>query len=324
MEECPNSTEIVFHILAFSTNKTGQCLTMVGVLLMYLMAVLGNMTIVLLGRLVPQLHTPMYFFLSNLAISDVIYVSVTLPKLLSILLTHDHRMSFSACVAQVYFFSLSAGCDMFLLTSMSYDRYMAICKPLQYSLLMNKNVYILMALGSWLIAAINATIDASVTSLLSFCFTQNINHFFCERKTLYVITSSDVTSGNMLMVFQDIFLACTPFLLIIVSYVFIISTILNIKSLKGQRKAFSSCTSHLIAVMLFYGPIIIFFAKSESEHSKELDKLLCLLYAAVVPMLNPFVYTLRNKDILSAIRNVTKEQCLIIIQLFVNHFPTRP
>ncbi|CAI9572180.1 unnamed protein product, partial [Staurois parvus] len=129
MEECPNSTENVFYISAFHISNTGQRLLFIAVLLMYLTTILGNMTIALLVGLVPRLHTPMYFFLSNLAVSDVIYVSVTLPKLLSILLTHDHWMSFSACMTQLYFFSLSAGSDAFLLTSMSYDRYVAICKP---------------------------------------------------------------------------------------------------------------------------------------------------------------------------------------------------
>ncbi|CAI9539809.1 unnamed protein product, partial [Staurois parvus] len=129
MEECSNNTKNVFYISAFSISKIGQCLLLIAVLLMYLVTIFGNMTIALLVGLVPRLHTPMYFFLSNLAVSDVIFVSVTLPKLLSILLTHDHWMSFSACMTQVYFFSLSAACDIFLLTSMSYDRYVAICKP---------------------------------------------------------------------------------------------------------------------------------------------------------------------------------------------------
>ncbi|XP_040178063.1 olfactory receptor 50-like [Rana temporaria] len=297
----------MFFISAFSFTQTGQCLLFIAVLMIYVMAILGNMTIVLLVFLVPQLHTPMYFFLSNLAINDVIFVSVTLPKLLSILLTQDHWMSFSACMTQVYFFPLSGYCDMFLLTSMSYDRYVAICKPLQYSLLMSKDICMALALFTWLISVTNATINLLSASLLSYCLTQNVDHFFCDQKALYLITSSDVTGRYILMLCQDVLLAFLPFLLIITSYMFIISTILKIRSSEGRLKAYSSCTSHLTTVILFYGPIIIIYAKPESEGSKDLDKLLTLVYMAVVPMLNPFVYTLRNKDIFNAIKNIKRK-----------------
>ncbi|KAM5132143.1 olfactory receptor 1E16-like [Mantella aurantiaca] len=313
MEGCSNRTKHVFHISAFAISKTERCLLVAAVLVMYMVTVLGNLIIVLLVCLVPRLHTPMYFFLSNLAISDVIYVSVTVPKLIYILLTQDHQMTFSACMAQVYFFSFSAGCDVFLLTSMSYDRYVAICKPLQYSLLMNKTVCILLDLCTWLISAANAAINVLSTSLLSFCPTQNIDHFFCDQKELYAMASSDATGNKkILILFEDILFACFPFLLIMTSYVFIISTILKIRTTKGRLKAYSSCTAHLTTVILFYGPIIVLYGKPHSEDSKEIDKLLTLLYTAVVPMLNPFVYTLRNKDILNAIRNMKRKKNIII------------
>ncbi|KAM5141287.1 olfactory receptor 1J21-like [Mantella aurantiaca] len=311
MKKCSNGTENLFHILTFSTSETGQYLISIAVLLMYMVAVLGNMIIALLVCLVPQLHTPMYFFLCNLAIADVIHVSVTLPKLLYILLTHDHQMSFSACMTQVYFFSLSAVCDIFVLTSMSYDRYVAICKPLQYSLLINRDVCSAMTLFTWFTSCIDAAINVIDTSLLSFCPVQNVDHFFCELTTLYAISSSDIRSRNILLVFQIILLASLPFLVIITSYTFIISTILSIRSSKGRRKAFSSCSSHLTTVIIFFGPIIVLYSKPQSEHSKELDKLLSLLYTAVVPMLNPFVYSLRNKDILNAIRNVARKWTIV-------------
>ncbi|XP_072280916.1 olfactory receptor 5V1-like [Pyxicephalus adspersus] len=301
MEKCLNGSEIIFYILAFSTSEAAQCLLLIAVLVMYVMTVLGNTIIVTLVCLVPQLHTPMYFFLGNLALADIMHVSITLPKLLSILLTHDNRMFFSSCMAQVFLFSFSTVVDIYILTCMSYDRYLAICKPLQYSLIMSKNVYISMALCCWLISAINAGINAIVVSSLSFCQIQTVNHFYCDQKSLYTATSSDTTSGNMLLIFQDVFIAALPFMFIITSYVFIISAIMKIQSLNGRRKAFSSCSSHLFTVIIFFGPAIVFYGKTESEHSKELDKLLSLLYTAVVPMLNPFVYTLRNKDINKAI-----------------------
>nr|DBA14872.1 TPA: hypothetical protein GDO54_004149 [Pyxicephalus adspersus] len=315
MENCSNSAGNAFHILAFSTSKTAQYVLITGVLMMYLLTIFGNAIIITLVCLVPQLNTPMYFFLSNLAFADILHVSVTLPKLLSILLTHDNLMSFAACMTQVYFLSLSAVCDIFVLTSMSYDRYVAICKPLQYSSLINKNVCNAITLFIWIMSTLDAGINVIATSLLSFCPPQKIDHFFCELTTLYSISSSDTTSRNILLVFQIILLVSLPFFLIITSYTFIISTILNIQSSKGRHKAFSSCTSHLTTVILFFGPIIILYGKPESEQTKELDKLWSLLYTAVVPMLNPFVYTLRNKDILNTIRNVTRKWKLFFIQL---------
>ncbi|XP_072280913.1 olfactory receptor 1J21-like [Pyxicephalus adspersus] len=313
MDKCQNITENGFLILAFSTYETGQFLLFTAVLVMYLMTILGNMVITALVCLFPQLHTPMYFFLSNLAIADVIHVSVTLPMLLSILLTRDNRMSFSSCMAQVSFFSLSIIIDIFVLTAMSYDRYVAICRPLQYSFIMRKDVYSSMTLCSWLISGINAAMNGFITSLLSFCRTQSVDHFFCDQKTLCDITSSDATSRYILMLCQDIIFVSLPFLLIITSYVFIIVTILKIKSSRGRMKAFSSCTSHLTTVILFFGPIIAMYAKPESKGSKELDKMLTLLYTAVVPLLNPFVYTLKNKDILQAMRNLTRKRNRIFI-----------
>nr|DBA14874.1 TPA: hypothetical protein GDO54_004151 [Pyxicephalus adspersus] len=318
MENCTNENQTIFHILAFSTSKTGQCLLLTAVLLMYLMTIFGNMIITTLVCLVPHLHTPMYFLLGNLAITDVIYVSATLPMLIYILLTRDNRMSLSSCMAQVFLFSMSAAGDIFVLTSMSYDRYVAICKPLEYSLIMSKDVCISMALCLWLISAINAGMNVLVVSLLSFCPIQNFDHFFCEQKTLYTVTSSDTTSTNILLVFQDIVMATLPFVLIITSYVFIISAIMKIQSLNGRRKAFSSCSSHLFTVIMFFGPAIVLYGKPESEHSKELDKLLSLLYTAVVPMLNPFVYTLRNKDIFNAIHYLIRMKHMLPKQRIKN------
>ncbi|CAI9572186.1 unnamed protein product [Staurois parvus] len=259
------------------------------------------------GGLVPRLHTPMYFFLSNLAVSDIIFVSVTLPKLLSILLTHDHWMSFLCLYDSGVLLRMSAASDVLLLTSMSYDRYVAICKPLQYSLLMSKDVCLSLALSTWLISVTYAAVNVLSTSLLSFCLTQKVDHFFCDPKELYAISSSDVTGRNILMLCEDLLFVSFPFLLILTSYVFIISTILKINSLEGRQKGYSSCTSHLTTVILFYGPAIVIYGKPESEGSKEMDKLLALLYTVVVPMLNPFVYSLRNKDILKAIRSIKRK-----------------
>ncbi|KAG8548074.1 hypothetical protein GDO81_026762, partial [Engystomops pustulosus] len=298
---------IEFHILSISTNETGRHLLFIGVLLMYLLTVNGNILITCLICVEPRLHTPMYFFLGNLSMADVIYVSTTLPKLLFITATNDNRIRFSACITQLYFYMFSAVCDIFILTFMSYDRYVAICLSLQYHLIMNRQVYIKMAIASWFIAALNSLIYAILTSMLTFCFTNNIDHLYCDLKTLYSITSSDITSREIFMLFGNIIFTFLPLTLIVISYVYVISTILKIQTSKGRLKAFSSCASHLTTVLLFYGPIIFLYGDPGSGHSKDQNKLLSFIYMAVVPMLNPVVYTLRNKEVLGAIQKVTKD-----------------
>ncbi|KAM4747501.1 olfactory receptor 5V1-like [Rhinophrynus dorsalis] len=303
MDECGNRTiEKEFHISTFSSSKAEQLVLFTGVLLMYMLSVLGNIIIIALVRLVPQLHTPMYFFLSNLSIVDITYVSSILPKLLFITLTNDNRISFHNCIAQQFFFLFCADTEVWVLTSMAYDRYVAICSPLHYSLIMNKNICIAMAASFWIYGCINSMIHAVLTSLLSFCYSTEVNNFFCDLKTLVMLSSSDTRSREIFILVEDVFLAFLPFALTVTSYVFIISTILKIRSSEGRLKAFSSCTSHLTTVFLFYGPCLYLYVKPESR--KE-DKLLSMMYVALVPMLNPLVYSLRNKEVWGALRKVT-------------------
>ncbi|XP_073507032.1 olfactory receptor 1G1-like [Phyllobates terribilis] len=302
MDECPNNTATNFQISAFSTSETGQLLMFIVVLLTYLISVMGNLVIIIVISVVHQLHTPMYFFLSNLSMADVIYISSTLPKLLSILATQDSRMSFPGCITQVYFFLTSAVCDILILTSMSYDRYVAICIPLRYSMIMNRRMYMLMATFSWLMSSMNSLMYSCLVSTLSFCSSHTLDHFFCDLHALYAITTSDTRSREIIMIIEDILFAYVPFTLTITSYIFIISTILKIRSTEGRLKAFSSCTSHLTTVILFYGPILFLYIKPKSTDSKQQDQILSLLYVAVVPLLNPFVYTLRNQEFLASLR----------------------
>ncbi|XP_063786004.1 olfactory receptor 1E16-like [Pseudophryne corroboree] len=300
MNNCTISTVKEFHIIAFPSSSTGYVLIFAGILFMYLMTAIGNLIIITLVCLVPQLHTPMYFFLCNLSIADITYVSVTLPKLLSILITQDHKISFYGCISQLYFFLLCGQAEIFILTCMAYDRYVAICKPLQYSMIMRKKVLIVMSAFSWLIGIGNSVVHAMVASSLSFCQSNEIDHFFCDLKTLSMLSASDSTNRDILTSVESIFIGILPYLLIVISYVYIISTILKIRSSQGRLKVFSSCTSHLTTVILFYGPIIFLYMKPENDHSRSDDKLLSIIYVAVVPMLNPLVYSLRNKEVLGA------------------------
>ncbi|XP_073479969.1 olfactory receptor 5V1-like [Aquarana catesbeiana] len=315
MAACPNqSAEDEFNILAFSAPPVGQFSIFVGVLLMYLMTILGNVTIITLVYVAPKLHTPMYFFLSNLSLVDVTSTSSSIPKLLMITLTQDHKISFYGCLIQLSFFLLCATGNTLILTSMAYDRYVAICKPLQYYQIMSKKLCALMAASSWLVGALNSLILSSLISVILFCKSRDINNFFCDLNGMLSLSTGDTKSWIVSIVFEDIVFGITPFVLIMTSYVFIISNILKIHSRDGRLKSFSTCISHLITVILMYVPSVFLYFKEESEHTKEQDTLLSMMYLVVVPMLNPLVYSLRNKDIWEALSavNISRRHFLVI------------
>ncbi|XP_075199979.1 olfactory receptor 2L5-like [Anomaloglossus baeobatrachus] len=304
MDECLNNTATSFRISPLSTSVMAQLIIFIVVLLIYIITVAGNLIIIIVICVKHQLHTPMYFFLSNLSMAEVIYISSTLPKLLVILATTDNQISFPGCIAQVYLFLTTALCDILILTSMSYDRYVAICIPLRYYIIMNRRMYMLMTAFSWMMSSMNSLLYSCLVMTLSFCSSRTLDHFFCDLHALYAITTSDTRRREIMMIIEDIIFAYIPFTLTITSYVFIISTILKIRSTEGRFKAFSSCTSHLTTVILFYGPILFLYVKPKSIDSKQQDQILSLIYVAIVPMLNPFVYTLRNKEFWGALKRI--------------------
>ncbi|CAJ0968584.1 unnamed protein product, partial [Ranitomeya imitator] len=295
MDGCPNITGTHFRISPFSTSERGRSFIFIVVLLIYLISVTGNLIIIIVICVVHQLHTPMYFFLSNLSMADVISISSTVPKFLSILATQDNRLSFPGCITQVYFFFTAAVCDVLILTSMSYDRYVAICIPLRYSVIMNRTMYVSMATFSWMMSSMNSIMYSCLVSKLSFCSSHTLDHFFCDLNALYAITTSDTRSREIIMIIEDILFACVPFSLTITSYIFIISTILKICSTEGRFKSF-------FQMYLSPNHILFLYIKPKSIDTKEQDQILSLLYVAIVPMLNPFVYTLRNQEFVSALR----------------------
>ncbi|KAG9462374.1 hypothetical protein GDO78_014245 [Eleutherodactylus coqui] len=311
MNDCPNgSSKQEFTIVAFSMSSLGQLELSLGILIIYLVSILGNLTIVFLVSFVPTLHTPMYFFLVNLAVADITSTSTCVPKLLFITLTQDHRIYFSCCMMQLYFFILGADGEVFMLTSMAYDRYLAICKPLQYYTIMRRNVYIAMAASCWLLSAFNSLLHTILTSLLQFCHSHEINNFFCDLNSVIAISTSNTESRKIFIFFIVCAIFLVQFILTVISYVFIFSAILIIRSSTGRMKAFSSCTSHLITVILYYVPVFYLYMKTESEKSKEQDTLLSMIYLVLVPMLNPLVYSLRNKDVWGAIVMLTNNKML--------------
>ncbi|KAE8619449.1 hypothetical protein XENTR_v10009782 [Xenopus tropicalis] len=295
-----STTQKDFHLLAFSLFVEDQPLLFMGLLIIYLTAVLGNMMIIVLVCLVPQLHTPMYFFLCNLAAQDIIFVSAFLPKLMAITITGDTSISFPSCIIQMFLFALCIGTDIFLLTTMAYDRYVAICIPLRYCLIMNARVCLLLVGIAWILYIPNAMCYSLLFSRLSFCKSRKLNHFFCEPKILLEISCSDTSHIKQLMLVEIPFVGILPFVLIITSYVYIIATIIKLRSSTARLKAFSSCSSHLTVVLLLFGTSIGIYIRPDSENYQEQEKFLSLLYTGVVPMVNPLVYSLRNQQVWSA------------------------
>ncbi|XP_036288819.1 olfactory receptor 1J1-like [Pipistrellus kuhlii] len=269
---------------------------------MYLTTVLGNLFIILLIRLDSRLHTPMYFFLSHLAFTDVCFSSVTVPKMLTNMQTQNLSIPYKGCVSQTYFFILFADLDSFLITSMAYDRYVAICHPLQYTTIMSQNICIMLVAGSWVIASACALLHTLLLARLSFCADHAVPHFFCDLAALLKLSCSD-TSLNQLVIFTAGLTAIMlPFLCILVSYGHIGVTILQVPSTKGIRKALSTCGSHLSVVTLYYGAIIGLYFIPSSNNSNGNNIIASLMYTVVTPMLNPFIYSLRNKDMKGAQR----------------------
>ncbi|XP_072006326.1 olfactory receptor 8I2-like [Engystomops pustulosus] len=303
---CGNGTNETFYgdfnLRTFSAYKKASIVLILAIFLMYVFSMLGNLIIIVVVHVAPRLHTPMYFFLSNLSTQDVAYVSTILPKLLVIEITGETCISFLECFTQMFVFMGSAATEYYLLAFMAFDRYVAICLPLKYSVIMNKGVCTILALISWMAGFFNALLYVFLISHLSFCDSKSIQHFFCDMKALISLSCCDVTHMNNLMLTEVCVIGILLFAMILTSYAFIISTILKIKTLASRMKIFSSCSSHLTVVFLFCGTSMTIYLKPDSESSKELDMVLSLLYVAVVPACNPLVYTLRNQEVLSALK----------------------
>ncbi|XP_076988921.1 olfactory receptor 1J2-like [Tamandua tetradactyla] len=268
---------------------------------MYLTTVLGNLLIVLLIRLDSRLHTPMYFFLSHLAFTDVSFSSVIVPNMLMEMLTNHKTIPYVGCISQMYFYMLFVCVDCFLLAVMAYDRYVAICYPLHYSTIMREELCVLLVAGSWLCSYAHALLHTLLLVHLSFCADNTIPHYFCALTTLLNLSCSD-TSLNYLVIFTE---AGVIFLLsvstILGSYILIGATIFRVPSIKKICKALSTCGSHLSVVFLYYGTLAIVYFFSSSSNSKIEDIIASIMYTVVTPMLNPFIYSLRNRDMKSAL-----------------------
>ncbi|XP_077325901.1 olfactory receptor 7G3-like [Lithobates pipiens] len=292
----------VLHLLAFSGYPKVKWIIFIIVLIMYLLCILGNVLVGIIVCLTPRLHSPMYFFLGNLTILDVVYVSVVLPKLLAITFTGDTSISYPGCITQIFFYVFSIGIEFFILTSMAYDRYVAICFPLLYNVIMNRRTCVILAILCCTVGTFNSLMYALLISQLLFPISSAINHFFCHMKSVLRISCNDSTHIGVLINVDGIVYGLITFILILASYMYIIAAILKIHTSTGRLKAFSSCSSHIIIVVLFWLTSLSLNMKPDMASSQ--DKILSMVYIAVVPMLNPLVYSLRNKEVLKAINEV--------------------
>ncbi|XP_007534670.1 olfactory receptor 1361-like [Erinaceus europaeus] len=274
-----------------------QVLFMLLFLTMYLATVMGNLLILLAISVDSRLHTPMYFFLGNLSFVDICFSSTSVPKMLVNHILGNQAISFSGCLTQLYFLTVLADMDNFLLAVMAYDRFVAICHPLHYSTKMTHQLCALLVAGSWVIASLNALLHTLLLVRLSFCADNAISHFFCDVSLLLKLSCSDTYLNEMMILIEAGMIMIAPFVCILVSYIFITCTVLRVPSTKGKWKAFSTCGSHLAVVFLFYGTIIFLYFNPSSLHSAETDLAAAMMYTVVTPMLNPFIYSLRNKDI---------------------------
>ncbi|XP_029442011.1 olfactory receptor 5B21-like [Rhinatrema bivittatum] len=293
-----------FIILGLSDNPQLQAPLFLVLLLIYLITLLGNLVIITVICADPRLHTPMYFFLSNLSLTDICCTSNIVPKLLGIFLAGDKTISYVGCIVQLFFFMGLACTECFLLTAMAYDRYVAVCHPLHYLLIMNHRVCVLLATTSWMTGFLTSvTIMVSVTRL-SFCSSNEIDHIFCELMPLLKLSCTD-TAGTQTVLFVAAALTSVPASLVtLTSYISIISAILRIRSAEGKIKAFSTCASHLTVVSVFYLSIFCVYLRPNSTYSLEQGKMFSVLYTTVTPMLNPIIYSLRNKEVKNALRKV--------------------
>ncbi|XP_004696926.1 olfactory receptor 13G1 [Echinops telfairi] len=293
-----------FIILGLTRNPETQEVLFVVFLCIYLVAFLGNMLIVVAIIYNTALHTPMYVLLLALAIVDIICTTSIIPKMLWTILTSEKTISYNGCMSQLYFFTWSLGAEMVLFTTMAYDRYVAICFPLRYSTIMNQSMCVALLSIVMAIAVTNSWVHTGLILKLTFCGPNAIDHFFCEIPPLLALSCSPVRVNEVMVYVADITLAIGDFTLTCISYGFIIAAILRIRTAEGKKKAFSTCSSHLIVVSLYYSPVIYTYIRPASSYTFERDKVVAVLYTLVTPTLNPIVYSFRNKEMQAGIRKV--------------------
>ncbi|XP_078542413.1 olfactory receptor 6F1-like [Lissotriton helveticus] len=295
-----------FILIGFTVSRVLQILLFFVVYTIYIITILTNVLIIAIIRSTPSLHKPMYIFIGTFSFLELWYPSATVPKFLSNLLTGSKSISFHGCIAQCYFHFSFGATESYLLVSMAFDRYIAICYPLRYMLIMNHKRCTYLAVGSWVCGFLTFIVTLFNISRLHFCGPNKINHYYCDFAPLMMLSCTDIQTAEL-----DFFMVVTVGLLgclivVLVSYVWIISAIIRMSRSTGRTKAFSTCASHLAVITLFYGTSIYMFVKPTGRRSLHTNKVVSFFPSIVTPLLNPIIYTLRNKEIMNPLRKATK------------------
>ncbi|XP_050773898.1 olfactory receptor 11A1-like [Gopherus flavomarginatus] len=303
-----NETSVTdFILLGFGDLPELQILLFLLFLVIYIMTVAGNILIIVLVVADQHLHTPMYFFLGNLSCLETCYSSTILPRVLASLLTGDRTISFSGCVIQYYFFGSLAATECLLLSVMSYDRYLAICDPMHYAARMSHRSYLQLVGGSWLGGFLGNNVTTLLISQLTFCGPNSIDHFFCDFIPLVKLSCNDPHLMETLAFTFSLIFLLVPFLLTLMSYICIITTILRIPSTTGRQKAFSTCSSHLFVVSIYYATLLIVYMFPTTDILNDFKKVLSVVYTVLTPLVNPLIYSLRNKVVQDALRKACRK-----------------
>ncbi|XP_044294389.1 olfactory receptor 5I1-like [Varanus komodoensis] len=298
-----NKTTVAhFVLLGFVSSPAIQVVLFAIFLTLYGMVLLGNIGLIVLIRTSPQLHTPMYFFLSNLSLVDLCYCSVIVPKMLANFLVQKKGISYAGCGLQFYFFCTFADTESFILASMAYDRYVAICNPLLYTIVMSPRLCILLVSLSYLGGTLSALVHTCFAFRLSFCGPNVINHFFCDLPLLLKLSCSDTSLNELLLYTYGSSVELMSSVIIIISYVLIVISVLKMHSATARSKTFSTCASHLTSVIIYEGTLLFIYSRPSSWYSPTSDKYISVFYTIIVPVLNPLIYSLRNKDVKDALR----------------------
>ncbi|XP_032976935.1 olfactory receptor 5L1 [Rhinolophus ferrumequinum] len=301
-ENCSTVTEFV--LVGLTDALELRVLLFMLFLLIYGVTVLGNLGMIVLIQVSSRLHTPMYFFLSHLSFVDFYYSTIITPKMLYNILNEDKAISFLGCMAQFYLFCTCVVTEVFLLAVMAYDRFVAICNPLLYMVSMSQKLRMVLVSGCYLCGTVCSLTHLCLALEIPSYRSHVINHFFCDLPPLLSLACSDVTINELLLYIVATFNEVITIVIILTSYLFIVITILRMRSAEGRRKAFSTCASHLTAIVVFHGTILFIYCRPDSGNSVNTDKVASVFYTVVIPMLNPLIYSLRNKDVKEALRKV--------------------
>ncbi|KAM6224157.1 olfactory receptor 2T27-like [Rhynchocyon petersi] len=302
-----NSTD--FILLGLFPGSKHQYLLILIVLVIYTIAFAGNSLLIFLIWLDSRLHTPMYFLLSQLSLIDLAYISSTVPKTVTNYFTGKKNISYFACATQLFFFLTLGIAECVLLTLMAYDRYVAVCNPLRYTILMSPRVCLQMAAAAWIGGALAALVHTIYPMHFPICGSREINHYFCEMPAILRLSCVDTSAYEKVKFVTTIVFLLVPFLLILSSYTLIFLTVMRMNSQKGRNKALATCSSHLTVVSLYFGQAIFIYMTPSSSHTPEQDQIVAVLGTMVTPMLNPLIYSLRNKEVVGALKKVIRRFC---------------